>query len=40
MCFPFVIEQREGVGRVMVAARDIQPLELILWDEAAAMGPR
>jgi len=40
MCFPFVVETREGVGRVMVAARDVEPLELILWDEAAAMGPR
>jgi len=39
-CFPFRVEQREGVGRLVVASRDIEPLELIMWDTAAAMGPR
>jgi len=39
-CFPFMVEKREGVGRILVATRDIDPLELILWDNAAAMGPR
>ena len=26
LCFPFRIEVKEGVGRCMVATRDIQPL--------------
>ena len=28
-----------SVGRYLVAARDIRPLELVLWDAAAAVGP-
>jgi len=39
-CFPFMVEQREGVGRYVVAVRDIEPLELVMWDSAAALGPR
>ena len=27
------VEEREGVGRTLVATRDIQPLELVLWDK-------
>lgn len=27
------------MGRYLVAARDIEPLELVLWDRAAAVGP-
>ena len=27
------------VGRYLVAARDIKPLELVIWDAADAMGP-
>ena len=27
------------VGRYLVASRDIKPLELVLWDRAAAVGP-
>ena len=26
--------------RFMVATRDIEPLELVMWDNAAALGPR
>jgi hypothetical protein len=39
-CFPFMVEQRPDRGRCLVAVRDIEPLELVLWDSAAAMGPR
>merc|ERR1719266_432028 len=39
-CFPFMVEMREGVGRFVVATRDIEPLELVMWDNAAALGPR
>jgi len=39
-CFPFMVEQKEGVGRYVVAVRDIEPLELVMWDNAAALGPR
>ena len=39
-CFPFMVEQRPGVGRFVVAVRDIEALELIMWDKAAALGPR
>ena len=27
------------VGRYLVASRDVKPLELVLWDTAAATGP-
>ena len=39
-CFPFMVEQREGVGRLVVATRDIEALEIVMWDNAAALGPR
>lgn len=39
-CFPFMVEQREGLGRFVVATRDIEALELVMWDNAAALGPR
>jgi len=39
-CFPFSVEIREGKGRILVATRVIEPLELIMWDEAACLGPR
>ena len=35
-----MVEQREGVGRFVVAVRDIEPLELVMWDSAACLGPR
>ena len=28
LCFPFRVDFKEGVGRCMVATRDIQPLGL------------
>ena len=39
-CFPFMVEQRPGVGRFVVATRDIEPLEMVMWDNAATLGPR
>lgn len=39
-CFPFMVKQMEGVGRFVVATRDIEALELVMWDNAAALGPR
>ena len=39
-CFPFMVEQKEDVGRYVVAVRDIEPLELVMWDNARALGPR
>ena len=39
-CFPFMVELNEVVGRSVVAVRDIEPLELVLWDSPAALGPK
>ena len=36
---PFFIDFKEGVGRCVVAARDIKPLEVILRDYPAMVGP-
>ena len=36
---PFRVEQRPGLGRCVVAARDIEPTELIISERAAAVGP-
>ena len=36
-CFPFMVERDEGVGNYVVAVRDIEPLELILWDSPCAL---
>ena len=33
------VQHSPTVGRFLVASRDIQPLELVLWDKAAAVGP-
>ena len=38
-CFPFKIEESEEFGRYFVATRDIQPLELVLIDKPAVVGP-
>jgi hypothetical protein len=38
-CFPFRVEESEEFGRYFVATRDIEPLELVLVDEAAVVGP-
>jgi hypothetical protein len=38
-CFPFTIKTSPTVGRYCIATRDIQPCELILREEPAAVGP-
>ena len=38
-CLPFKVAYSPDVGRYLVASRDIKPLELVLWDTAAAVGP-
>jgi len=38
-CLPFKVCHSPEVGRYLVASRDIKPLELVLWDRAAAVGP-
>ena len=38
-CNPFVIKYVEGVGRYMVANRDINPGETIFEDTETAVGP-
>ena len=38
-CLPFRVAYSDTVGRYLVASRDIKPLELVLWDTAAALGP-
>ena len=35
----FQVSYSPDVGRYLVAARDIKPLELVIWDAADAMGP-
>ena len=37
--WPVVAKYRPGVGRLLVAARDIDPGELIFTEECFAMGP-
>lgn len=39
-CGAFRVEQKEGVGRYIVATRNLEALELVMYDSAAAMGPR
>ena len=38
-CLPFRVEEREEEGRVLVAARDIEPGELVLEDRAVVVVP-
>ena len=38
-CLPFLVTFKEGVGRCVVAARDIAPGELIFREEALVIGP-
>jgi len=35
----YEISSKDGVGRILVASRDVEPLEVILEDEPAASGP-
>ena len=39
-CWPFAISQKIGVGRCLVAARDISAGELVLHDASVTSGPR
>ena len=39
VCRPFSVRRSEGVGRMMVATRDIQPLETILEERPLVTGP-
>ena len=38
-CYPWNVEKREGVGRVLVAVRDIKYLEIILEDDPIGLSP-
>jgi hypothetical protein len=38
-CYPWTVEKREGVGRVLVAVRDIKYLEIILEDDPIGLSP-
>ena len=38
-CQPFELRTKEGVGRYLVATRDIQPFEVILEDACVGWGP-
>ena len=38
-CLPFLVTSRAGVGRCVMAARDIAPGQLIFREEAVAIGP-
>merc|ERR1719474_888355 len=39
-CLPFAIVASPDKGRYVVATRDIEPLELLIDDTAAAIGPK
>jgi len=39
-CFPFRVKWRSGKGRCLVATRDINAMELIMFDAAFAHGPQ
>ena len=38
-CLPYRISQKNGVGRILVAVRDIKPGEFVILDRAAAILP-
>ena len=38
-CYPFEIQESKDFGRFFVATRDISPLELVLIDQPAVVGP-
>jgi len=38
-CYPFEVRESEEFGRFFVATRDISPLELVLIDQPAVVGP-
>ena len=39
LCYPFIVKNGPGVGRFLVASRDIKPCELILRELPAVFGP-
>eukprot|EP00088_Acartia_fossae_P007796 TRINITY_DN13658_c0_g1_i4.p1 TRINITY_DN13658_c0_g1~~TRINITY_DN13658_c0_g1_i4.p1 ORF type:complete len:561 (-),score=83.36 TRINITY_DN13658_c0_g1_i4:334-1905(-) len=39
-CFPYKVVWKPGKGKCLVAARDIEAMELILFDQALVVGPR
>ena len=39
LCLPYKVVNQTGLGRHFVATRDIKPLELILKEPAAVIGP-
>ena len=38
-CQPFKLQVKEGVGRILVATRDILPFETVLQDKCVGWGP-
>jgi hypothetical protein len=38
-CYPYKVEEREGVGRILVATRDIQPGDIIFRETQLVIGP-
>ena len=38
-CFPWVAEEREGVGRVMVTTRPVRAGEVLFMEEPVVVGP-
>ena len=39
-CLPWGVSRQEGVGRCLVATRDIKPLEIVLEDTAFVCAPQ
>jgi len=39
-CYPFRVVWKPGKGKCVVATRDIEALELIIFDQATVVGPR
>ena len=38
-CYPYRVEEREEVGRILVATRDIQPGSIIFRETELVLGP-
>jgi hypothetical protein len=38
-CYPYGVEEREGVGRILVATRDISPGDIIFREKELVVGP-
>eukprot|EP00095_Tigriopus_kingsejongensis_P004000 maker-scaffold1031_size68893-snap-gene-0.21 protein:Tk04000 transcript:maker-scaffold1031_size68893-snap-gene-0.21-mRNA-1 annotation:"protein isoform a" len=39
LCLPFTVESRPGIGRVLVASRDIPQGDIAIYDEALVLAP-